>query len=338
MKIHHFAILLIAIVQVACGQRQPSNENEPVEPEAVQQQEPCMDSLLKGVVRASELDLPMLWTDSIYDTCQTHCSTDGKYIAFIGKTEEDVIRNSQYGIYGNDKEALFNSVFLYFIEGDSTFLVSTASPTIGPLAEPQIDSKKGWLYFLQGDVYHSRGFYRYSINKGITDYLTGSHDNLTYTLKPNGNILFHNVREDVAVWDSSAFENEDSAMTGWLGYVFCDIEMTPSGICVAKSEHYTYSYDGQNAILDSDVGFMGILSNKNLRHKWNDSLRETQYFNKKGALVGYTRNNVESYDGWDGLKTIKQHCSYEKAEINKHSEISCASGFLAHPFTAPAHP
>jgi len=298
--------LIAGALMVACEHDRPQVEKTR-DDTVVMTKEPCIDSLLKDVFRASEMDLPILWTDTIYDTCQTHYSSDGKYIAFIGQTKEDQIHNSQYGIYGENKEVLFNSVFLYLIEGDSMFLVSTASPTIGALLDPQIDAKHGWLYFLRGDIYHSRGFYRYDINMRKMDYLTGSHDDLTYSLKPNGNILFHNVREDVGVWDSTVFEDTKSETTGWLGYVYCDIEMTPLGICVVKSKYYTYDYyEGEINNIDYDVSFMGILTNKNLWHKWNDSLRETQYFNRKGELVGGTRNNVESYNGWIGLINIEE--------------------------------
>ena len=298
------AALVIGLLIAACDNTKPQVDETRNDTIAVSEK-PCIDSLLKGVVRASDLEPPTLWTDIIYDTCQTHYSSDGKYIAFIGQTKEDQVRNSQYGIYGKNKKVLFNSVFLYIIESDSTFLVSTASPTIGALLNPQIDAKHGYLYYLRGDIYHSRGFYRYEINTRETDYLTGSHDDLTYSLKPNGNILFHNVREDIGVWDSTVFEDAEFATTGWLGYVYCDIEMTPMGICVAKSKHYTYDYyEGEIANIDYDVSFMGIFTNKNLWHKWNDSLGETQYFNKKGKLVGDTRNNVESYNGWIGLKTM----------------------------------
>ena len=185
------AALVIGLLIAACDNTKPQVDETRNDTTAVSEK-PCIDSLLKGVVRASDMKLPILWTDTIYDTCQTHYSSDGKYIAFIGQTEEDLVRNSQYGIYGEDKEVLFNSVFLYLIESDSMFLVSTASPTIGALFDPKIDAKHGYLYYLRGDIYHSRGFYRYDINTRETDYLTGSHDDLTYSLKPNGNILAYN--------------------------------------------------------------------------------------------------------------------------------------------------
>lgn len=77
--------------------------------------------------------------------------------------------------------------------------------------------------------------------------------------------------------------------------------MTPSGICVSKGNYHIYYYGAVDSI-DYDMEATGVLTNKTLRHKWIDSTGDTQYFNKKGECVGVTYNNVESYDGWKGLK------------------------------------
>lgn len=295
----------MGMILAACDNTKPQVEETQNDTTAISKWL-SIDSLLMGVVKASELELPILWDDIVYDTCQTHFSSDGKYIAFIGKTEEDAIRNSQYGIGDNSKEALFNSLFLYDNECKTMLLVVTASPTIGALSEPQIDSKHGWLYYLREDIFNSKGFFRYDIKSQEVNCLTGSGKYLTYSLKPNGNILFHSVREDVCVWDISVFGDEEGVDIGWQGWIYCDIEMTPSGICVSKSKFYTYDYyEGEITNIDFDVEYMGLITNISLSHKWNDSLRETQYFNRKGECVGITSNAVESYDGWNELKEKK---------------------------------
>ena len=189
--------LLVNETSKKCIVIDPGSKEQAID--SISQQKPNIDSLLKTIVRPSEMELPIVWTDTIFDTCQTYYSSDKKFVAFIGETEEDAIRNSKYGIYSDCKEALFNSLFLHDIEGDTTILVFTASPEIGALSNPQIDSKLNLLYFLRGDIYMSKGFYRYDIISHETKFLTGSRDNLTYTLKPNGNIFFQDVSENVYI-------------------------------------------------------------------------------------------------------------------------------------------
>ena len=105
------AAFVIGLLMTACGNTKPQVD-ETRDALTVVIEGPCIDSLLNGVVRASEMDLPMLWTDSIYDTCNTSLSSDGEYAVFIGRTEEDKVLGdqhlTQYGLADFEER---NSVF-----------------------------------------------------------------------------------------------------------------------------------------------------------------------------------------------------------------------------------
>lgn len=305
MKKLYFAIVLATIALVGCGHKLTNTDNdEPIQPEAVQQQKPSIDSLLKGVVRASEMELPALWTDTIYDTCQTIQSSDGKYCVFIGRAEEDKVREDQHVVeLGPLSEEGRVSVFLFDNEKRAVTLIATTSPEGLGLHEPQIDIKNEYVYYFRESDRLGLSLFRFCLRTKKEEYLTGCYYHTTYSLLPNGNILFQDIREQVYVWDSSAFVNEEYAVTGWLGYVFCDIEMSPSGVCTKKSRFYTYTRGDRSTLTYDFDDDDGIINNESLQKKWIDSLQETHYFNRKGECEGLTCNSIESYNGWRGQKT-----------------------------------
>lgn len=305
-KIRNIAILLVAIAFTGCVQKQSNSGSNKQAVDSISQQKPNNDSLLKTIVRPSKVELPILWTDTIYDTCFTNWSRDGKYAVFIGRTEEDKLLGNQhltcYGILSRDER---NSIFHYDAEDNTISLLMTTNPEGFGLYLPKIDMKHDWVYYFREYGATTMSFMRYNLKTKAEEFLTGCYYQVIYDIKPNGNIQFLNVREDVYVWDSTVFMNEEYAITGWLGYLFSDIEMSPSGVCKGKSKFYTYFGD-DSSTKTFDVDDWGIINNKNLRRIWIDSLQETRYFDNKGKYVGVTSNLVESYDGWCGLKQTKK--------------------------------
>ena len=307
MKKRFVAIILVALALTGCIQKQPNSDSNKQTVDSVTQQKPSIDSLLNTIVRPSQMELPMVWTDTIYDTCFTNWSHDRKYAVFVGRTEEDKILGDQhltcYGVLSMDER---NSIFLYDAGENTISLLMTTSPEGFGLYLPKIDMKRDWVYYFREYGATTMSFMRYNLKTKEEEFLTGCYYEVLYDVKPNGNILLQYVREDVCVWDSTVFMSEEDAMTGWLGYLFCDIEMSPSGVCRGKSRFYTY-YGDDRSTKTFDVEDWGIINNKNLQHRWVDSLQETLYFNKKGKNVGLTSNLVESYDGWNGLKQTKSN-------------------------------
>jgi len=239
----------------------------------------------------SEMTLPTTWTDTIYDTCYTSHSSDGKSIVFIGCTEEDKLYNEENltedGIYFMDTR---NSLFLFDNQDKSTVLLKTTSPDGNGLFSPQFDAKNEWIYYGKQDAVASTSLLRYNLKTQEEELLTYC-DNYTYhSILPNGNILFQNVREEIIEY-SPEYEDGD-----WFGFVFCDIEMTPAGVCVNKSQ--LYQLDNLSEDKNYAMGNIGFLAEEGLRKQWNDSLSQTDYFNEKGEFVGYTTNYIESYNGW----------------------------------------
>lgn len=298
-------ILALAVVFMlaSCENTQPQIE-EIKKDTTIIIEEQSDDDLLNGVVRASEMELPMLWTDTIYDTCQTSLSLDGKYAVFIGRTEEDKVLSDQhttmYGLAGFDER---NSIFLYDKNANTTSLLLTTSPEGFGAYLPQIDKKRGLVYYLRETDATGRSFMRYNLQTNKEEYLVGCFYTTVFKLKPNGNILFQDVREDVTVLDTGLSEDD----SGWLGYVFCDIEMTPDGVCVNKSRYYDYENFDAKTGKSYDVSQMIILNNDDYKPRWEHQV--AGYFNvfydKNGYEVGFTFNNIESYDGWDGLKNMQ---------------------------------
>ena len=112
--------------------------------------------------------------------------------------------------------------------------------------------------------------------------------------------MFNDVREDVLVSDTSLLGDD----CGLLGYVFCDIEMTPDGICVNKGRHYDYDDFDAKTGKSYDVSQMVILNRDNFKPRWEhtDLGDFNVYYDKNDKEVGSTFNTIESYDGWNGLK------------------------------------
>lgn len=303
-KIRFIAIILVVLPFTGCVQKQANSCLNEQAVDSISQQKPNVDSLLNTILRPSQMKLPMVWMDAIYDTCFTNWSCDGKYAVFVGRTEEDKLLRDRhltcYGILSMDER---NSIFLYDAEENTLSLLMTTSPEGFGLYQPKIDMKHEWVYYFRENGATTMRFMRYNFKTKEEELLTDCHYQVIYDIKPNGNILLQYVREDVCVWDSTVFMKEEDAMTGWLGYLFSDIEMSPSGVCRGKSKFYTYFGDDRST-KTYDIEDWGIINNKNLQHKWIDSLRETRYFNKKGKCVGVTNNLVESYDGWNGAKQM----------------------------------
>ncbi len=301
-----YSVLVIGLVLLSsCGNSRLTN-NEEGKDSITFSKETCIDSLLKHIIRPSKIDLPMQWKYTIYDTCQTTPSLNGRYVVFVGRTDEDKVLGNEhlieYGLLSKERRV---SVFLYDNEKDNTTLLATTNSEGFGLYEPQIDKNSDCVYYFREDHRLGMSLFRYFINTHQEEYLTSCDYSTTYLLQPNGNILFKIVREDIAVWDSTVYKNEEDVITGWLGYVFCDIEMSPSGVCKKKSKFYTIYGDDENT-LTYDIGDWGIINNDSLQQKWIDSLQETQYFNKRGECVGVTSNSIESYNGWRGLEPKKQ--------------------------------
>ena len=237
------------------------------------------------MVKPSEMKLPMVWNDTIYDTCFTWHSFGGRYTVFVGCTEEDKMLNepciTEYGLLSVDER---NSIFLYDTLEKTTTLLKTSSPEGGGIYSPQLDVNNGWVYYFRQNYVVAGDVMRYDLRTNEEAFLTHCSNYTWFTLLPSGSILFQDVRDDVmACYPSDSID--------WQGFVLYDMEMSPAGVCVMKSEA---KYEGL-----PDAWF---LNDKSVRQLWNDSLQERQYFNSKGELVGYTSNYIESYDGWYGLK------------------------------------
>jgi len=294
------AIILASLIVSGCVQKQPVQDI--VEPDTEQ----CYDSLQNIIVRPSQMELPMLWTDTIYDTCYSHRSMDGRYIVFIGRTEEDKLFGDEHlTVYGNTGVGERNSVFLYDNDVDETTLLVTTSQEGYGVYMPQIDIKNELVYYLRETDEKGRSFMRYNLKTKEEENLTDFFYTTVYKLMPNGNILFQDVREDVLVSDTSLLEDK----IGCLGYVFCDIEMTPEGICVNKSRYYDYDDMEAKTGKTFDVSEMIILNNEQYKPRWepSDIGNFNRYYDKKGNRVGTTHNTIESYDGWIGMK-LKEEC------------------------------
>ncbi len=234
--------------------------------------------------------LPMLWKETIYDTCFTQPSFDGRYIVFVGWTEEDKRLNepylTDYGLLGMDER---NSIFLYDMLEKTTTLLKTTSPEGFGVFLPQMDANNEWVYYLRQNYVTASSLMRYNINTNEEEFLTYC-ENLTYfKLLANGNLLFKNVKEEVF-----EYYPEDGGVD-WAGFVLRDIEMTPEGICVKKSDVTERNLSSEEIFIDD----------KTLQHQWMDNLNETHYIDCDGVFVGSTSNYIESYDGWRGQKQSK---------------------------------
>lgn len=305
MKKRFVTIILVALALTGCIQKQPNSDSNKQTVDSVTQQKPSIDSLLNTIVRPSQMELPMVWTDTIYDTCFTNWSHDRKYAVFVGRTEEDKILGDQhltcYGILSMDER---NSIFLYDAGENAISLLMTTSPEGFGLYLPKIDMKRDWVYYFREYGATTMSFMRYNLKTKEEEFLTGCYYQVLFDVKPNGNILFQNVREDVLVIDTSLLEDE----IGWLGYVFCDIEMTPEGICVNKSKYYNFDDMDTKTGKSFDVSEMIILNNEQYSPRWEPSEIGdfNEFYDKKGNHVGTTYNTIESYDGWNGQKQTKK--------------------------------
>lgn len=298
-------VLLIALSLTACVQQPPSQGSIGLEIDPITQQEPSIDSLLATIMRPSKMELPMLWTDTIYDTCFTYRSADGKYNVFVGRTKEDkLLKDDHITPYGLVSFEERQSVFFYDNEKSETKLLLTTSPRGHGLYMPQIDVENELIYYLREGDYTGRNFMRYNFRTNEEECLTGCFYTTVYKLMYNGHILFQDVREDVVVSDTSLLDEGESSM---MGYVFCDVEMTPEGICVNKSQYYYYENMDSKTGKTHDVSWTHILNNDKYKPRWNQTNIGdfNDFYDKKGCLVGSTNNCIESYDGWKGLKTKK---------------------------------
>ena len=137
------------------------------------------------------MELPALWTDTIYDTCQTIQSSDGKYCVFIGRTEEDKVREDQHVVeLGPLSEEGRVSVFLFDNEKRAVTLIATTSPEGLGLHEPQIDIKNEYVYYFRESDRLGLSLFRFCLRTKKEEYLTGCYYHTTYSLLPNGNICF----------------------------------------------------------------------------------------------------------------------------------------------------
>ena len=301
-----FNVFILGVLLFASCGNPILTGSEEVNDTIIVSEETNLDSLLKKTIRPSEMELPILWTDTIYDTCHTHYSVDGKYTVFVGRTEEDkMLKDEHVTPYGLVSFEERQSVFLHDNEQNTITLLLTTSPEGYGLYMPQIDIKNERVYYLRDDDYIGRSFMRYNLKTQEKKCLTGCFYTTVYKLLPNGNILFQDVREDVLVTDTSLL-NEDKI--GFMGYVYCDIEMTPKGICVNKSRYFDYEDIDTKTGKTFDVSWTHILNNINYKPRWNptDIGDFNDFYDKKGHCVGSTNNCIESYDGWNELKQTRQ--------------------------------